>query len=301
MKYRDSLSVSPAAAFRPPTRFAAWLIQHAARQAPSDLAPRLEEEWLADLHAQSGVLAQLRFAMGCCWATQVIAHNPVSFGAVVGSAAGGHGTIAALASHDGPPCSRRSTIILLVLALHGAVISAFFTGVIPPVGAPPPGPIQTRFLAPIKEPPLAPPGPSLQFREWNPVPPNPDVQPNVPPLTGERQELVLEPSQLAPSQPHSVVRVQGGPGEGFPSTEIFYPAASRRLEETGASAVRVCVDGRGRLTGDPTITDSSGSMRLDAGALALAKAGSGHYRSTTEDGKAVTSCFAYRVRFSLRQ
>jgi hypothetical protein len=64
--------------------------------------------------------------------------------------------------------------------------------------------------------------------------------------------------------------------------------------------VRVCVDEHGRLQGDPTIADTSGSARLDGGALALARAGSGHYRSSTEDGKPVSSCYAYRVRFQLR-
>ena len=44
----------------------------------------------------------------------------------------------------------------------------------------------------------------------------------------------------------------------------------------------------------------SGSARLDAGALQLAKAGSGHYRPTLEDGKAVNSCYSFRVRFESR-
>jgi len=53
----------------------------------------------------------------------------------------------------------------------------------------------------------------------------------------------------------------------------------------------------GRLTSDPAITHSSGNARLDAGALTLAKAGSGRYRPTIEDGHAVGSCFPFRIRF----
>jgi hypothetical protein len=33
----------------------------------------------------------------------------------------------------------------------------------------------------------------------------------------------------------------------------------------------------------------------------LAKAGSGHYRATTEDGQAINSCYAIRVVFTLKQ
>jgi hypothetical protein len=39
------------------------------------LAERLEEEWLADLAAQPSTFAGLSFALGCCWATRVIARE----------------------------------------------------------------------------------------------------------------------------------------------------------------------------------------------------------------------------------
>lgn len=54
---------------------AARLIRHAARSAPPALAGRLEEEWLADLAAQPSSFAALSFALGCCWATRVIARE----------------------------------------------------------------------------------------------------------------------------------------------------------------------------------------------------------------------------------
>ena len=63
--------------------------------------------------------------------------------------------------------------------------------------------------------------------------------------------------------------------------------------------VHVCVDASGRLTGEPTLAESSGVSRLDAGALRLAKAGSGHYRASTEDGSPVNSCYLFRVHFRL--
>ena len=65
---------------------ARWLIQHAARTAPSSLSERLEEEWLADLEARRGLMEKLRLAAGCCWATRVIAHEHCAAG--VAAAAG---------------------------------------------------------------------------------------------------------------------------------------------------------------------------------------------------------------------
>jgi TonB family protein len=96
------------------------------------------------------------------------------------------------------------------------------------------------------------------------------------------------------------MRVMGGPGAGFPATDDFYPAASRRSGERGVTTIRVCVDGKGQLTTTPTVAESSGSALLDQGALKLAKAGSGHYRPSTEDGQAISDCYAYRIRFELR-
>ena len=50
-----------------------WLIHHAARSAPELLSQRLEEEWLADLAVRPSAASRLRFAIGCSWATRVIA------------------------------------------------------------------------------------------------------------------------------------------------------------------------------------------------------------------------------------
>jgi biopolymer transport protein ExbD len=51
------------------------LIRLAARNAPPDLAARLEEEWLADLSATGGAAERWRMALGCCWAALVIRHE----------------------------------------------------------------------------------------------------------------------------------------------------------------------------------------------------------------------------------
>ena len=92
----------------------------------------------------------------------------------------------------------------------------------------------------------------------------------------------------------------GGPGIGFPSTDDFYPSISIYAGEKGVAKVQACVDGRGRLTAEPTLLQSTGSSRLDGAAVKLAKAGSGHYRATTEDGRPVNSCYPFLIRFDLR-
>jgi protein TonB len=135
------------------------------------------------------------------------------------------------------------------------------------------------------------------------VPP-PDVQINVPVETSTAIQDVTDRHIVAapppPPPPKPVNRVSGGPGKGFPSTEDYYPAASKRLGEEGAVVVHVCVGSNGKLTEEPTVQQSSGSARLDEGGVKLAKAGSGHYRAATEDGQAVNSCFPFRIKFELR-
>jgi TonB family protein len=98
---------------------------------------------------------------------------------------------------------------------------------------------------------------------------------------------------------HAVVR-PASTGKGFPSSDDYYPSASQRLGETGAANVKACVGANGRLTAAPTIEKSSGSSRLDDGALRLAKAGDGKYVPQTEDGKPVESCFVFRVVLQLK-
>ena len=115
------------------------------------------------------------------------------------------------------------------------------------------------------------------------------------PATGD-----ATPIRIEPETPQSVTRVNGGPDRGFPNGEAFYPPASIRLGETGTASVQVCVNAEGRLTAAPVLERSSGSRRLDEAALRLATAGSGHYRPSTEGGRAVSSCYSFPVEFRLR-
>jgi hypothetical protein len=103
------------------------LIRQAARHAPGALAERLEEEWLADLAAQPSCLARLCFALGCGWATCVIAwEHRASRAPVVTAPAGGSLSLAAFQAL----LPRRASAFLLVLCVHvGALylLSSWFS------------------------------------------------------------------------------------------------------------------------------------------------------------------------------
>ncbi len=301
MNSRDDAPAAASSEPRQGERFTRWLILHAARSSPAALADRLEEEWLAALAPQDGPLSRLRFAIGCCWATRVIAHDYLASRASASAPATEHGTII-LGQYDSSYFSRRTTILVLIVGLHIIVIYGFATGFAQKVIGGIPGPIIATFLPPPGTHEFPPPTITSHLPTTKPI--IPDVMPT---FEFPREPIIEEPlipNQLPPSQQvpsKAVSRILGGPGAGFPNTGDYYPLASRRLGEMGVATVGVCVDSRGHLASAPTVVLSSGFARLDGAALHLAKAGSGRYRSTTEDGIPVPSCYTFRIRFQLDQ
>jgi len=280
------------------------LVQHAARRAPASLAERLEEEWLADFAERRGQLARLRFGVGCVWATNVIAHEYLE--PKVAAATAGGGTVAT-SNHQGPDfsfLSGRTLAVLGIIGLHGLIVYAFATGLVQKVVVmiEPPVTVIPDVPRTVDHPPPLP--PVTDLHPVHPVIPDPDL----PPIDIEKVGTFVIPVVQGPPdggtavvpQPPPVKRVQGGPGKGFPNTDDFYPAYEIRNATTGTATVSVCTDEKGRLTADPTLAKTSGSAGLDQGALRLAKAASGHYRATTEDGRAVSSCYPFLVTFSIR-
>jgi TonB family protein len=285
------------------TDLAYRLIRRAAHRAPTALAERLEEEWLADLASRSGPAARLRFAIGCGWATSVITRDFRVPQLAAGGAARGHKPLLGELRCDLPLLSRRTAVFVAIAGLHGVLIYAFASGFAQHVAAS----IPTLMNAVV-----------IEESRPRPAPPPPAVAPTL--RTAKIPEIVAEPQDFnfatdngpdpvpgtppapaagEPAAPRTVLRVPGGPGKGFPTTDDYYPSASRRMAETGVANVQVCVDSAGHLTAEPTLAQTSGSPRIDAAALNLAKAGSGHYRPTTENGTPVQSCYPYRIRFRL--
>ncbi|HEX4049701.1 MAG TPA: energy transducer TonB [Steroidobacteraceae bacterium] len=282
-----------------------WLVRHAARSSPAALANRLEEEWLADLAAQRGALSRLHFALGCCWAMRVIARDYVASAARASEPATEHGAII-LGQYGPPSYVRRTTILFLIVCLHVIVIYGFTTGLAQKVIQAMPGPMKTTIIDQPRAHALPPPKITASLTTPNRIlalvspafefPPDAIEGPVIPSAPPQQQ-----PTPIPAGHSKAIVRILGGPGQGFPNTDDYYPLTARRLGETGVATVRVCVDDRGRLSSAPAIARSSGSARLDTAALRLASAGSGHYRSTTEDGKPVAYCYPYRIRFQLKE
>jgi periplasmic protein TonB len=285
---------------------ARWLIQHAAHQAPSELSERLQEEWLADLEVRQGLIERLRLGVGCCWATRVIAHEHCAARVPAAASATGSKIMSAFAQHDDVFFSRRTITVMLIIALHVAIFYALANGLTHQVFKGITKPIAAFFMP---DPPVVRQPPPVPTVSEVPSLHNPDI-PQVKAFDIPVDDLVVgdvftgpdlnpPPTGSTEIKP-SVKRTVGGPGRGFPNTEDFYPADAIRKGQQGAVTVQTCVDERGRLTAVPTIARSSGTPSLDEGALRLAKAGSGHYRATTEDGQAVSSCYQFRIAFYLK-
>ena len=279
------------------------LIHRAARRAPVALSERLTEEWLADLEAQGGAFSRLRFAFGCCWATTVISREHAVAAVPATGSAVAHAPLIRHARDDFPFFTGRTLTFVLVASLHVAVLYALAMQLGPAVTKIIAGPFAARVIEPPPRSSIpASPRPQLSILKFEPPPPDvmPPIAPEPPDTVADTRPVPADVAPPPPSRPAEVDRILGGPGLGFPSTDDFYPDASLRMGERGVATVSVCVDGKGRLTSGPTIVQSTGSTRLDQGALRLAKAGSGHYRATTEDGRPVSSCYPFRIRFELR-
>jgi TonB family protein len=229
-------------------------------------------------------------------------HQPTSVPATSPAIAGTY--LNDLAQHDQGHFSRRSGTLILVVSLHAILFYGVVTTLSHIHANANSGPLQNRLLDNPRPPELRPQLPPPQLSHT--VIETPFVPFDVPRDTDMSREPTTStdpaPSQATlPSAPsHVAPQVQGGPGVGFPDPDDFYPSQARRLEEQGIATVRVCVDPQGRLTSDPTVSQGSGSARLDEGALKLARAGSGHYRASTQDGQPVNSCYPFRIRFQIR-
>ncbi len=287
----------------PLDRLSHWLIHYAAGNAPESLAERLEEEWLADRASRPSALSRLLFALGCRWAIRVITHEHCASGVAVASTPSGGKLMIDYLHDDLGLFSRRPMTLVLVVALHVVVFYGLMTSLNFNITKSISSPLQNQVVhepQPQVLPPLPPPPTFTHSKVEATIPEFPQMRD-----VEETERMIPQPGSIQPPStptmpPHGVHRVLGGPGSGFPTTDDFYPSAAKRMEEQGVSTVRVCVDANGRLTSDPTTVQSAGSARLDQGALQLAKAGSGHYRASTEDGRPIDSCYSFRVRFQLR-
>lgn len=281
------------------------LVRLAARRAPTDLAARLEEEWLSDLQQRRSALSGLLFASGCLWATQVISLERAKAFSFA-TAPAGDGVAALMGDNEFGRASRRSLSMLLVIGAHAAVFAGLLltvSGKIPVYLEPP---LDVRTVTPPErhhetldvDAKVQPPTVVLdQFKEPKIV-----VETLLdPPL--DKGLTITPPETLVGGGPPPVipeiVRKAGGVGPGFPNPADVYPSQAIHLGKEGPAVVQVCVDRAGRLTATPKLMQSAGFGPLDTSAVRLAQMGSGHYRPSTENGVPVASCYSVTIRFQL--
>jgi protein TonB len=153
----------------------------------------------------------------------------------------------------------------------------------------------------VKEEKPPPPPPPEMERPPVEVPP-PEVAIDMPMETTETTALTDvtdKPQPMAPPPPPPPRQRVAAKIRSAPSSEDYYPPSSKRNEEQGSTTVRVCVDPKGKLTGEPSVAASSGFPRLDEGAVKLAKAT--RYAGGTLDGQPdPESCFSFKVKFELK-
>ncbi len=166
------------------------LIRRAARRAPAVLGDRLEEEWLADLAEQRGQLARLRFGIGCCWATNVIAREHAAVAPIPAAVSAQTRGVIHFWSGDSPFFTGRTITFVLVATLHLAVLYGLAMGLSQNFTRPSLGPFQIRDIPPPprSHPPQLP-GPQLMPTTFNFRRPKNCLRSNLTPRTSSKVRL----------------------------------------------------------------------------------------------------------------
>jgi protein TonB len=209
--------------------------------------------------------------------------------------------MAAHIEQDSQFFTRRGVVVGAILLLHLFILWALVTGLASRAIEALAPPVQAVFQPEdVKNTPPPPPPPPTFERPPVEIPPT-DTIVEVPQavattaISNTTTQHVAAPAAKAAS----VIRPPKIDANRFPHTDDYYPPASKRLEEQGAPVVHVCMAAKGGLAQPPTIQTSSGSARLDQGALDLVKAGAKYISPGTEDGKPIDSCFDFRVKFQM--
>jgi protein TonB len=206
-------------------------------------------------------------------------------------------------AHDSQFFSRRAIVFAFIVGLHVLFAWAMATGLAHKVVQTIAPPIQTDLIEEIEQQEAPPPPPPPEFERPPVEVPPPEVAIDIPVDTANSTaitDVTDKPVPMAPPPPPAAPKVRKAPtmGKNFPNSEDYYPAASKRLGEEGTPVVKVCIGPNGKPSEEPTIATSSGSARLDEGAIKLAKAG--RYVAGTVDGQPSTDCFSFRVKFELK-
>jgi len=194
--------------------------------------------------------------------------------------------------------SRRMAIFGLIVGFHVLLGYALVTGLARKVVEVVAQPLVTDLIEEIKPEDKPPPPPPPQIERPPVQVPPPDVIIDIPmePSTTAITNVTNKP--VPPAPPRVVAGTPAKIGR-MPSSEDYYPAASKRAEEQGTATPKVCVDAKSKIIGNPSVVTSSGISRLDEGAVKLAR--DGRYQAGTSGGQPLPeSCVSFRVKFEIR-
>lgn len=196
--------------------------------------------------------------------------------------------------------TRRTVVLGAIIALHIAIIYVLASGLATRAIQLVAPPIQTEIVQQTKQQVKPPPPPPPQLQQQQVQVPPPVIQINVPQAAQTHAITVVKKVvRAAPAPAPARITPLRENQRDFPSTDDYYPDASRRLGEQGTALVKVCIGAGGRVMGEPSIMRSSGSSRLDQAAIRYAKATSGHFEPETRNGVPVEVCTALPIKFQL--
>ncbi|HKZ73719.1 MAG TPA: energy transducer TonB [Steroidobacteraceae bacterium] len=195
--------------------------------------------------------------------------------------------------------SRRAIVFLAIVSFHVLIVWGLASGLARQVVELIAPPIETDIIEELeqREEPPPPPPPEME-RPPVEVPP-PEVSIDIPVESSTAiQDVTDRPPPPRPPPPRVVQRTAPKLDvRRSPSTDDYYPPASRRSNEEGVTTVRACVSRDGRTSGTPSIEKTSGHTRLDEAAVKWAQRA--RWTPGTEDGKPVEQCSQFNVRFKL--
>lgn len=197
--------------------------------------------------------------------------------------------------------SRRMAVFAFIVGFHLLLVYGLVSGLARKVVEVVAPPLVTDIIEEIKPEDKPPPPPPPQMERPPVQVPPPDVVIDIPVESNTTAISNVTDRPAPPPAPPAPVVVARTPAKigRMPSSEDYYPAASKRAEEQGTVTVKVCVDSKGKLIGDPSVVTSSGFDRLDEGAVKLARAG--RYQPGTSGGQPQDeSCVSFRVKFEIK-
>jgi periplasmic protein TonB len=196
--------------------------------------------------------------------------------------------------------TRRTIVLAAIIALHVLLAWILATGLAQRAIQLVAPPIKTTIVQQTKKTLKPPPPPPPQLQQQQVQVPPPVIQINVPQASQTHAITVVKHvMRAAPAPAPAHITPLRAIARDFPSTDSYYPDASRRLGEQGTVLVKMCIGAGGRVVGQPSVERSSGSSRLDQAALRYARATSGHFAPETRNGVPVTVCTALPIKFQL--